>query len=168
MLKLIPRQEQYLLGYKAYCQEFYDHHIDTFMPMKPDDVTLEWFRNSFSWYQKREKGLIEGQPKSICLWAVDGHKFIGEFQLRTELTDEIMTTIGSIGYSVRVTEQGKGYGDQILMQGLTYAKSIGIEKVILLINESNIKSRKLCEKHGGKYLDTIIDGEKICRYWVYL
>lgn len=100
--------------------------------------------------------MIDGQPRSINLWAIDDTKFIGEFQLRPELTEEIMTTIGSIGYSVRVTEQGKGYGKLILEKGLDYARHLKLEKVILLIEESNTTSRSLCESFNGKYFDTIM------------
>ena len=42
-----------------------------------------------------------------------------------------MTQIGSIGYAVRVSEQGKGYGSEILRLGLRLAKEHGMEKVRL-------------------------------------
>lgn len=174
MLKLIPRSEEFLSGYKAYCQEFFDHNITTFKPMNPDHVSVKWFRDSFSWYQKKEHGLIKGHSASIHLWAVHDSKFIGEFQLRTELTDEVMNSIGSIGYSVRCSEQGKGYGKQILGKGLEFARSQNLEKVILLIEASNIVSRNLCESFGGEYFDTIlldsdIEGEnRVVRYWIHL
>ncbi len=174
MIKLIARSERYLSGYQEYCKEFHDHNIKTFVPMKPEKVTKKWFRDSLEFYLRREQGLIEDQPKSICLWAVDGSKFIGEFQLRPELNEEIEKSIGSIGYSVRITEQGKGYGKLILSEGLKYARGLGLKKLILLIDESNIKSRNLCESFGGIYYDTIqvtqdnglID--KVSRYWINL
>lgn len=51
-----------------------------------------------------------------------------ELQLRTELTQEVMTGIGSIGYAVRVSEQGKGYGTELLKQGFHIAKEHGYAK----------------------------------------
>lgn len=174
MIKLVSRNETYLSGYKDYCQEFFDNKIETFKPMNPEKVSIKWFRETLDWYKKRELGLIDGQPRSINLWAIDDTKFIGEFQLRPELTEEIMTTIGSIGYSVRVTEQGKGYGKLILEKGLDYARRLKLEKVILLIEESNTTSRNLCESFNGKYFDTIIIKSnnncvsKMCRYWINL
>lgn len=174
MLKLISRNEQYLNGYREYCQEFYENNIYTFRPMNPESVSLKWFRDSFDWYRRREQGLVKGQPKSIHFWAVDDTKFIGEFQLRTELTDDLMNTIGSVGYSVRITEQGKGYGKCILSEGLQIARKLGLDKVILLINETNTVSRHICEELGGDYFDTVllssdVEGEReVCRYWIYL
>ena len=174
MIKLVSRSEAYLSGYKDYCQEFFEYKIKTFKPMNPEKVSIKWFRETLDWYKKRELGSIDGQPQSIKLWAIDDTKFIGEFQLRTELTEEIMTTIGSIGYSVRVTEQGKGYGKLILEQGLDYARSLKLERVILLIDESNATSRHLCESFNGKYFDTIMiksendSVSNMCRYWINL
>lgn len=67
-------------------------------------------------------------PKSIHDWVVDGDQFIGGFQLWPELTDEVMVKYGSIGYSVRSTQQGKGYGKEILRQGLEIAADYGLKK----------------------------------------
>jgi len=95
-------------GYKEYCREFYDNNILWFRPTNPERIDDDWFEKTADWYAKKEQGLVPGYPKSFHYWAVDDDKFIGEFQLRPDLTDEIMTGMGSIGYSVRVSEQGKG------------------------------------------------------------
>ena len=85
-----------------------------------------------------------------------------------------MTEIGSIGYAVRVSEWGKGYGTQILQSGLEIAKAYGMEKVLLTIHENNVASIRLCEKMGGKWQDTIQaynDAEghhHLRRYWIML
>lgn len=174
MLKLIPREKSFVTGYKEYCQEFYDNNIFTFRPTNPERIDETWFERTFDWYAKKEHGLVPDQPKGFHYWAVDGDKFIGEFQLRTELTDEVMTGIGSVGYSVRVTEQGKGYGKEILLQGLDTAKLHGLEKVLLNINDNNFGSIHICEKLGGVLMDKITvntedEGEHLMRrYWIYL
>ena len=38
------------------------------------------------------------------------------------------------GYAVRASEQGKGYGKEILRLGLELAEQHGMEKVLLTIN----------------------------------
>lgn len=116
--------------------------------------------------------MIAGQPVGFHYWAVNEDKFIGEFQLRTELTEQVMTGIGSIGYAVRVSEWGKGYGTEILKQGLQIAKEHGMEKVMLNINENNLASIHVCDKLGGKLHDTIeannsAEGRHLMRrYWM--
>ena len=174
MLRLIKRCPAYMAGYKAYCQELYDNGVLYFRPTDPRCIDDGWFERTKPLYDKKEQGLIEGQSPSIHYWAVDGERFIGEFQLRTQFTDKVMTEIGSIGYAVRVTEWGKGYGTQILQRGLEIAKAYGMEKVLLTIHENNVASIRLCEKMGGKWQDTIQaynDAEghhSLRRYWIML
>ena len=174
MLELIKRCEEYVAGYKEYCEEMYENNVIYFRPTDPKYIDETWFSRTKPWYDKKEKGLIEGQPVSFHYWAVDGNRFIGEFQLRTEFPEKVLTDIGSVGYAVRVSEQGKGYGTAILKQGLAIAKEHGMDKVLLTINEENAVSAHICEKLGGKLADKIeaynaVEGRHILRrYWIYL
>ena len=174
MLKLISRNPAFVEGYKAYCQEFYANNIIYFCPTNPKSIDENWYERTKEWYDKKELGLISGQPVSFHYWAVNEGCFIGEFQLRTELTEGIASSIGNIGYAVRVSEQGKGYGIEILKQGLNIAKQFNLEKVLLTINADNIVSIHICEKLGGILMDKInaynqAEGNHIlCRYWIYL
>ena len=174
MLELIRRNAVFVSGYKQYCLEAYDNNVTYFLPTNPKLIDKDWFDRTKDWYDKKEWGLVPNQPISFHYWAIDENRFIGEFQLRTELTENIMTGIGSIGYAVRITEQGKGYGKELLKQGLGIAKEHNLEKVLLTINDKNIASAHICEKLGGVLMDKILaynnaEGEHImCRYWIYL
>lgn len=174
MLELIKRCPQFLCGYREYCREAYAHNVIYFRPTDPAQIDDEWFSRTKDWYEKKETGQIPDQPISFHFWAVDGERFIGEFQLRTQLTPEVLNGIGSIGYAVRVSEQGKGYGTEILRQGLQIAKQHNMRKVILNINEENDVSAHICEKLGGVLADRIqsynaAEGHHIMRrYWIYL
>lgn len=116
-------------------------------------------------------GEIPGQPVSFHFWAVDGADFLGEFQLRTENTEVVLSGIGHIGYAVRVSRQGRGWGTEILRQGLNIAREKGMKKVLLNINSENRVSRHVCEKPGGRLMDeipscTAAEGaHMLCRYW---
>ena len=172
MLKLIKRSAEYVAGYKQYCQEFYDNDVTYFRPTNPNLIDDGWFERTKLLYDKKEEGLLEGYPKGFHYWAIDDGKFIGEFQLRTEFPDKVMNELGSIGYAVRCSEQGKGYGTEILRQGLEIAKAHGMDRVLILINEENLASIHLCEKLGGILQDTIdayndAEGQHLLRrYWI--
>jgi len=174
MLEIIKRCPEFVDGYRDYCQEAYDNHVIYFVPTNPARIDDGWFFRTKEWYDKKETGQIPGQPISFHYWAVDGDQFIGEFQLRTEVTEEIMTGIGNVGYAVRVSQQGKGYGSEMLKQGLVLAKKHGMDKVLLTINDSNAVSAHVCEKLGGKLMDKIrannADGgdHLMRRYWICL
>ncbi|MED9903921.1 MAG: GNAT family N-acetyltransferase [Lachnospiraceae bacterium] len=66
------------------------------------------------------------------------------------ISKKVMLDIGSIGYAVRVSEWGKGYGTEIFRRGLEIAKEHGMETVLFTINEENTASIHVCEKLGGK------------------
>ena len=174
MMELIKRCPEYVRGYKEYCQELYDNQVTYFRPTNPKSIDDEWFIRTKSWYDRKEQGLVEGQPVSFHYWAIDNGKFIGELQLRTEFPEKVMLDIGSIGYAVRVSEQGKGYGKEILRLGLELAKQHGMEKVLLTINDENKASIHVCEKLGGIWEDTIeayndVEGQHLLRrYWITL
>ena len=174
MLELIKRCPEYVMGYKEYCRELYDNNVRYFRPTDPNSIDDEWFFRTKSWYDRKEQGLIEGQSISFHYWAVDDGKFIGEFQLRTEFPENVMLDIGSVGYAVRVSEQGKGYGKAILRRGLELARLHGMDKVLLTINGKNSVSIHICERMGGKWEDTIeayndAEGKHLLRrYWIYL
>jgi len=174
MLQLIRRCPEYAAGYKDYCQELYDHNVVFFRPSNPKYLEGNWFERTKEWYDRKEKGLVEGQPVSFHYWAVDGGRFIGEFQLRTGFPPKVMLDIGSIGYAVRVSEWSKGYGTQILRYGLEIAREHGMDKVLLNINVKNGVSIHVCEKLGGQLWDTIerindAEGSHLVRrYWITL
>ena len=174
MLRLIRRCPEYAEGYKTYCREFHEHNIVFFRPTNPEYLDEDWFSRTKSWYDLKERGLVEGQPAGFHYWAVDDGRFIGEFQLRTEFSPKVMLDIGSVGYAVSVSEWNKGYGTQILRLGLETAKGHGMEKVLLNINEKNAASIHVCEKLGGKIWDTIercneSEGRHLVRrYWIML
>ena len=174
MVKLIKRCPEYVQGYKEYCQELYDHQVVYFRPTDPRNIDEDWFFRTKPWYDRKEQGLVEGQSISFHYWAVDDGKFIGEFQLRTEFTEKVMRDIGSIGYSVRVSEQGKGYGQAILGQGLALARQHGMDRVLLTIHDENKVSIHVCEKLGGIWEDSIeayndAEGRHVLRrYWISL
>ena len=174
MVELIKRCPEYVAGYKEYCQELYDHQVTYFRPTNPKTIDDDWFFRTKSWYDRNEQGLAEGQPVSFHYWAIDNGKFIGEFQLRTQFTEKVMLDIGSIGYAVRVSEQGKGYGKAILRLGLEVAKQQVMGRVLLTINHENKASIHVCEALGGIWEDTIeacndAEGPHLLRrYWITL
>ena len=174
MLKLIKRCPEHVSGFKEYCEEFYNNKIVYFRPMNPNLIDEDWFERTKPLYDQKEEGNLEGYPKGFHYWAVDDGKFIGELQLRTEFPDIVMNKIGNIGYAVRCSEQGKGYGTEILRLGLEIAKSHGMDRVLIMVNEENLASVRLCEKQGGKLQETVdayndFEGHhKLRKYWIEL
>ncbi len=101
-------------------------------------------------------------PQTIY-WLMIDAKPVGIGKLRLYLNDNLCKIGGHIGYTIRPSERGKGYGNIILEELLKKAKAKGIKEVLVTCNESNSLSRKIIELNNGELKD-IDQGE--CRYWI--
>ena len=115
------------------------------------------------------KHLPEGYVPHTIYWLVDGGKFIGWLDIRHRLTEHLREFGGHIGYAIRPSERKKGYGEQILKLGLIEAKKLGISSVRIMCDEDNIGSRRIIEKNGGVFDDTVTmkEGGVRRRYWIH-
>ena len=63
----------------------------------------------------------------------------------------------------------RGMEPKILALGLSQAKDLGIRKVLITCNKSNISSAKVILKNSGMLENEVVEeGEIIQRYWVDL
>lgn len=96
------------------------------------------------------------------------NRIVGIIDLRHHIEHPILSTWGGhIGYYVRPTERGKGYGKEMLRQNLINAQKLGIKKVLITCNIDNIASEKTILANGGIFERTItVDNEEMKRYWI--
>ena len=104
-------------------------------------------------------GLPTGYVPQTTYWAFVDDRPVGIAKLRHRLTDALRAVGGHIGYSVRPSERGKGYGSVILRRTLDEAEGLGIESVLITVNEDNVPSWRLVESNGGT-LARIDDGKR--------
>jgi predicted acetyltransferase len=116
----------------------------------------------------REEELAEGRrPEGFVpgswFWYVDGDVYLGRIQLRHRLTPHLRDFGGHIGYGVRPTERRKGYATAMLRDVLPQARGLGLDRVLVTCDTTNIGSRKVIEANGGKLEDE--RGGKL-RFWI--
>ena len=102
-----------------------------------------------------------GVPSEI-LWSTSGCYYIGSLVLRHQLTDD--EGGGHIGYHVVYPWQRQGHAAAMLREGMTLARTVGIERVLLTVAPCNEASRKVIVRNGG-----IADGmnhESEMRFWI--
>jgi len=139
---------------------------------------IEDLKNNFEKYLKdwgnQEKGigLAPGRVPDTKYWLIENGKFVGVAYFRHFLNDHLLKIGGHIGYFVAPEERKKGYGTKLLEYSLVKAKEKGLDKVLVTCDDTNIGSRKIIEKCGGK-LENIVPGEKPsdppkCRFWISL
>lgn len=98
----------------------------------------------------------------------NGHVY-GAGNLRHELKGNLINIGGHIGYAMRPSERGKGYGPIQLLLFLEKANEMGIDKALLTCRENNIPSSKVIEKCFGikdKSVPSMYEGIMESRYWI--
>ena len=125
-------------------------------------VYEEWLESN----QNHEMGinLPEGWVPDIQLVAFsrDGQA-VGFLNLRLRLNNYLLNEGGHIGYSIRPSERGKGYGKEALHQGLQVAKEKNIHRALVTCSTENPASRAVILANGGVYEDNRNGTE---RYWI--
>lgn len=123
---------------------------------------LEWGRRTLHW----EWDLADDEPvitneedrtdrwvPSSTFFALrksDG-KLVGIIDFRRELNDILRSFAGQIGYGVRPSERGKGYGSEMLGLVLREGDRLGIQRPVMIsCYADNEPSRRTILKWGGK------------------
>ncbi len=105
-------------------------------------------------------------------WLVDSSRnVVGVSNLRHSLTAALRRYGGSIGYGVRPSARGQGFGTEILRQTLVKAHSMGLSELLLVCAKDNRASVSVIVNNGGvldseEFLPE--EGEVIHRYWIRL
>lgn len=109
--------------------------------------------------------LAEGYVPQTIYWMYADDKPVAYGKLRHQLNDKLLEYGGHVGYVVRPSERGKGYGKIFLNELKKVARTMGMEELLITCDESNIGSRKVIESNNGK-----LEGikEDVCKYWLKL
>ncbi len=113
--------------------------------------------------------LPEGFVPSTTYWLMEDGEYIGHVNIRHRLTPALERLGAHIGYAIRPSWRGKGYGTQMLRMALEKARSLGVERVLITCDKDNIASRKVIEKNGGVFRDEIeVEGRSTptLRFWI--
>ncbi|WP_179228339.1 GNAT family N-acetyltransferase [Leptolyngbya ohadii] len=139
---------------------------------------LEQIHNDFDVYTQRllameaGVGLSKGMVPQTTLWLVrDNTYLIGKSHLRHQLTPTLKHHGGHIGYIVRPSERGRGYGTRLLKLTLGKARDLGLSRILITCDTDNIPSVRVIGKNGGvleNQLISNVSGVMISRYWIYL
>lgn len=87
-------------------------------------------------------------------WLSEKNYFIGNVRIRTELTDDYLYTGGHIGYSVRESARGKGYGHYIFQKTIEWLRdNSDLDEIIITVEGFNAPSIAIIEKGGSEFLD---------------
>ncbi|HNX15829.1 MAG TPA: GNAT family N-acetyltransferase [Bacilli bacterium] len=88
------------------------------------------------------------------------NKIVGMVNVRHCLIEEISKYAGHIGYDIRPLERGKGYAKIQLYLALQEAKKLGLKKVMITCDQTNVPSERTIRALGGFFEKNGVDETK--------
>lgn len=104
-----------------------------------------------------------GYVPATALWIVEGDAFVGSLQIQHRLTPFLLEESGHIGSSVRPSARRRGHASAALRDALSSAARLGIQRVLVVCDETNVASRTVIERAGGAHEDSRAGTR---RYWI--
>lgn len=166
--KLIKPTKKYKDEWIKYAKEYILDNPNLLpLEYKLDINYDEWLKSLED--ESEGKNLKKGRVPSTKYFLVnEDDKILGGISIRHSINTEYLFNYGGhIGYGIRPSERGKGYGNTILALGLNEIKKMNINKVLITCLNNNVYSKKVIEKNGG-ILENKIPFERdfMCRYWI--
>ena len=100
----------------------------------------------------------------------DRNRLLGAVNIRHYLNDSLLKSGGHIGDGIRPSERRKGYATEMIRMALEECRKLGIKKVLMTCDKSNIGSAKSIIRNGGVLENEFLneEGEIEQRYWITL
>jgi predicted acetyltransferase len=106
----------------------------------------------------------------VDYWLYENNSILlGHLSLRYELNAFLLQMGGHIGYQICPSYRRQGHGKTILQLGLAKARAIGLQRVLVTCDETNIGSKKIIETNGGQLENAILLEDnpiRKLRYWI--
>jgi predicted acetyltransferase len=130
-------------------------------------ITADTFAVTLARYAAEAAGreLAPDRVAHTELWLVDGDTYIGRTGIRHQLNDGLLREGGHIGYTIRPSMRGRGFGTLILRLALVRAAELGISRALLTCDDDNVPSRRIIEAAGG-IPDAPLD-PGVLRFWIH-
>lgn len=171
-LELVVPTKEHKRQVEEYLQEFLDNGEDEIA----GDGGLDRIKDFDKWLEKIQNDLsintIDKDRIPVTLYLTVrkfDKKIVGNLQIRHFLNEKLLNHGGHIGDSVRPSERRKGYATEQIRLALEKCRELGIDRVLMDCDKTNIASAKSIQNIGGILENEIyVENEIIQRYWISL
>jgi len=168
---LVVPHKQFERSYRTLIDEFKSRGER----LVPFTLAFEYERFEDLVFKLRENskgiGIPGGFVPNSSYWLVRGLEVIGVSNLRHKLTAALRREGGHIGYGIRPSLRGRGFGTAILRHSLDEARALGLRKVLLTCGKENTSSAKVILANGGVLKSEEFyapRNEVLQKYWIDL
>ncbi|MCL2097060.1 MAG: GNAT family N-acetyltransferase [Oscillospiraceae bacterium] len=162
---IFPKKEN-----QSDAEEYFKEHIDFGENTLHGDSGLDNAKNYDEWLVNIN-GAVKKDICSFIFFAYrkSDNKMIGTINVRFPYEGYVRIH-GHIGYGVRPSERRKGYATQMLSLALKKCKSLGLNKILITCDKSNIASKSTIIINGGILEKEVIEenGNIKQRYWIVI
>lgn len=134
---------------------------------KNDYHDFEYYLNNLEFKEEKDNRV----PDSV-FFLLDEEEdiLLGAINIRHYLNDYLLKYGGHIGDGIRPSKRNMGYATEMIRLALFECKKLGIKKVLMVCDKSNIASARTIIKNGGILENEFEDekGEIQQRYWISL
>jgi predicted acetyltransferase len=148
-------------------EEFRDEGDDRFDGLLADPDSYFDLANRF----ENDRDLPPDRVPMTQYLLFDGDRLVGGSRLRRRLIPVLLLDGGNIGYEVRRSARRRGYATEILRRTLEKARKLGLDRVLLTTEVSNVGSNRVIERAGGVRDEDSISprtGDRMKRFWIDL
>ena len=150
--------------------EAYDNNFEGLNNIsKIDDYNL--FLEKLEKNKHKELIKPEYAPQTTYFAFDEEENIVGGVNIRHELKGNLINHGGNIGYLIRPSKRGMGYGSEMLSLALEKCIELGLDKVLISCRTENIGSAKVIKNNSGVYENNYYDelnGNTYKRYWIVL
>lgn len=142
--------------------------------LQPDD-DVDTAAGFATWVSRLHRSADHSIPAAPGLvhasywWMAERDTYLGSISLRHGLNDFLLNAGGHIGYGVRPSARGQGLAAWALRSVLPSARGLGLSRVLVSCEDTNVASARTIENAGG-VLEDVRDTElgRTRRYWIEL
>jgi predicted acetyltransferase len=159
--------------YRTHLNEMMDEWFlakEKIVPYSIRRIDYKDFEKYLQGFEEEEHG-VPGFVPATTFFGLDTERniFIGAVNIRHHLNESLLLNGGHIGDGVRPSERRKGYATKMIALALDECRKLGIDRVLMVCDKSNIGSAKSIINNGGVLENEIeIDGNVEQRYWISL
>ncbi len=119
-------------------------------------------------YRRRETCPSHLLPSDTFFLLNEHSRILGAISIRHYLNEQLLKFGGHIGYGIRPSERRKGYATIMLKLSLDRCKNMGLHRVLITCDKSNIVSSKTILVSGGALENELTEdnGDIVQRYCI--
>ena len=142
---------------------------------KKEDSYTDLYKPALANFNKFVKKLLDhakgihlpdGEAPYSTYWLTDRYgKIYGNVRIR----HQSLYIYGNIGYDIRPSARGQGYGTIMLRLALEKARKLNIKRIKIACDQRNKASIRVIEKNGGVFIEQVYDRKTrlfVNRYYI--